>query len=276
MQNHQSQRAAADDGHRVAGMRMRVFESMHRAGQRLGQRGVLQRHMVGNVQRVLGHDARGNANELGISAVVEEQVVAEVLLAARTEIALSAGGGVERHHAVAGSKTRDSLAGLDDGSRQLVAKQRRRHNHARMVAAAEDLQVGAAGERRADADNQLTRPGLGNRHLLNANIFAAVEDCGLHGAATVQQRVFNRFAAQADGGFDLLAAFDHHRLDRVEADLNHRLDSIEAALDDFLDLLAAPFDNRLDRLAAPEDRGFYRACHRTPPALPRRRAQAQS
>jgi hypothetical protein len=77
--------------------------------------------------------------------------------------------------------------------------------------------------------------------------------------------VLDRFAAQADGGFDLLAAFHHHRLDGIEADLNHRIDSIEAPLDDFLGFLAALFDNRLDGLAASEDRGFYRACHRSPP-----------
>ena len=77
--------------------------------------------------------------------------------------------------------------------------------------------------------------------------------------------MLDRFAAQADGGFDLLAAFHHHRLDGIEADLNHRIDSIEPFLDDFLGFLAAFFDNRLDGLAASEDRGFYRTCHRYPP-----------
>jgi ribosomal protein L35 len=189
---------------------------VHRAGQRLGQRRVLQRHVVRHMQRILGHDAGRDADELGIGAVVEEQIVAEVLLAALAEIALAAGGGVERHHAVAGGKVRDSLAGLDHRSRQLMAKQRRRHDHARMIAAAKDLQVRAAGERRAHADNQLAGPGLGNRHLLDADILASVEDRGLHGAAAVQERVLDRFAAQADGGFDRLAAFDDHRLDGVE------------------------------------------------------------
>ena len=170
----------------------RILEAMHGAGQRLSQRRVLQRHVFRHDECVLGDDARGNADELGIGAVVEEQIVAEILLAARAEIAFAAGRGVERHHAVAGREIRDAFAGFDNRSRQLVAEERRRHDHARMIAAAKDLQVGAAGERRAHADDQFAGCGLGNGNLLDANIFAAVEDCGLHGAAPVQKRVARR------------------------------------------------------------------------------------
>ena len=106
VQNHQAQRAAADDRDGVAGMRPRIFKSVHGAGQRLGQRRVFQRNVVGNMQRVLGDDARRNANELGIGAVVEEQIVAEIFLAALAEVALAAGRGVERDDAVAGSEIR--------------------------------------------------------------------------------------------------------------------------------------------------------------------------
>ena len=265
MKNHQSQRAAADNGHRVAGMRVRVFKAMHRACQRLSERRVLQRHVVWDVKGILGHDASRNANELGVGAVVEEQIVAEVLLAASAEIALTAGGGIERDYAVAGNKARDSLAGLDNGSRQLMAKEGRRHDHARMVAAAEDLQVSAAGERRADADDQLTGPGLGNRHALYANILASVEDRGLHRCAAVEKHVLDGHAALVDGGFDLLAAFDDHRLDCIQAYPNDRLDCIQAPLDNVLDLFAAFFDNSLDGLTASEDHVLYCVRHRTPP-----------
>ena len=157
-----------------------------------------------------------------------------------------------------------------------MAKQRRRHDHARMIAAAKDLQVGSAGQRRAHAHNQLARGGLWDRHLLDANIFAAVEDCGLHGAAPAEKRVLDGLAAQADGGFDRLAAFADHRLDGIQADFDDRLDCIQASLDDVLDLLAALFDYGFDRLAATEDRVFHRACHRVPPNAPLRRVQAQS
>ena len=146
-----------------------------------------------------------------------------------------------------GAKSVDALAGLDYGSRLLMAKERGRNDHARVIAAAKDLEVGAAGERSAHLDDQLARRGLGNGDLLDADIFAPVEDGGLHGAAPVEERVLDCLAAQADGGFDLLAAFDDDRLDGIQAGFDDRLDSIQAALDDVLDFLAALFDNRLRR-----------------------------
>ena len=80
MQNHQPQRAAANYGHCIAGTRARVLKSMHCASQRFGQRRVLQRNVIRHVKRILGHDAGRDAYELGIGAVVEEQIVAEVFL----------------------------------------------------------------------------------------------------------------------------------------------------------------------------------------------------
>jgi hypothetical protein len=67
-----------------------------------------------------------------------------------------------------------------------MAKERGRHDHARVIAAAEDLEVGSAGERRAHADDQLAGAASGTGTLLDADIFAAVEDRGLHGAAAVR------------------------------------------------------------------------------------------
>ena len=57
VENHQPQRPAADDGDGVAGARMRVFKAVHGAGQRLGERCVLQRHVIGNDEGILGDDA---------------------------------------------------------------------------------------------------------------------------------------------------------------------------------------------------------------------------
>jgi len=67
--------------HRIAGARARVLEAMHRTGQRLGA----PRAPAGRdryMERILCRDARRNADELGVSAVIEEQIVAEILLRA--------------------------------------------------------------------------------------------------------------------------------------------------------------------------------------------------
>jgi hypothetical protein len=156
-----------------------------------------------------------------------------------------------------------------------MTKEGRRHDHARMIAPPEDLQVSAAGERRADADNQLTGPGLGDRHGLDANVLTSVEDRGLHRGAA-EKHVLDGHTALVDGGFDLLAALDDHRLDCIQACSNDRLDGVKASFDDVLDFFAAFFDNRLDRFAAPEDHVLYGVCHRTPSTLRRRQAQVQS
>src|ERR1022692_3826645 len=137
--------------------------------------------MIGNVKCVLGDDARGNADELSISAIVEKKIVAEVLLAAFAEEALPAGRGVQRNNTIAGRKTGDSFASLNNRTRQLVAKQGWRYDHARMVAATKYLQIRATSEGGANAHNEFSRQRLRDRHSLDANIFAAVEDCGFHG-----------------------------------------------------------------------------------------------
>jgi len=105
-------------------MRVRILKAMHSAGQRLSQRGVFQGHMIGHMKSIFGHNTRRDANELGIGTVVEEQLVAKILLPTLAKIASAAGSRVERDNAVAVGKTGDALASLDDGSGQLVAKKR--------------------------------------------------------------------------------------------------------------------------------------------------------
>ena len=124
---------------------------------------MLQRYMVWDVKGILGHNAGRNANELCVGAVVEEQIVAEIFLAASAEIALAAGGGVERDYAVAGSKARDSLAGLDDGSRQLMAKEGRRRalcEHPRVRGGPQPSSSCGRGEARSRRSS-----GLGGRRI---------------------------------------------------------------------------------------------------------------
>ena len=238
-------------------MRARIFKPVHRAGQRLGQRGMLQRNVIGNTERVLGDDARRNANEFGIGAVVEQQVVAEVLLAALAEVALPAGRGVERHDAVAGRKSVDSLAGLDHRAGQLVPEQRRRHDHARVVAAPENLEVRSAGQGGAHLHDQFARSSVGYRNALDANVFAPMEDGGLHGGAAVVDGALHRGPAVMDDAFNGCPAVKERVFNRGAAMLDRRLNRGTAML-----------DRGFNRGAAALDRAFHRAWHQAPPTLP--------
>ena len=70
-------------------------------GQRLDQSGVLIAQVIRNHIRILLHDARRNADEFGISAVIEQQIFAEILLSPPAEETITAGSGIRRDHALA-------------------------------------------------------------------------------------------------------------------------------------------------------------------------------
>ncbi len=91
-------------------------------------------------------------------------------------------------------------------------------------------------------------------------------------ACAAEKHILDGLAAEVNGGFDLLAALDDHRLDGIQACFNDRLDCIQASLDDVLDLFAAFFDNssrrscgrggsRLSR-CSPSDSSYSRSCSR--------------
>ncbi len=65
---------------------------------------------------------RGNGDVFGVGSVVEEQVVAEVLLIAAAEVAVVAGGGIEGDDAVADAESGDGGADFVDNSGKLVAE----------------------------------------------------------------------------------------------------------------------------------------------------------
>jgi hypothetical protein len=61
-----------------------------------------------------------------------------------------------------------------------MPENRRRHYHPRMIAALEDLQIRAAGERGLDSQADFAGFERGRRDILNLDIFPAEQDCGFH------------------------------------------------------------------------------------------------
>jgi hypothetical protein len=62
-----------------------------------------------------------------------------------------------------------------------VAEDGGRHDHFRVIAAFENLEVGAAGQRGLDADADFTRFQDARWDIFNLDIFLPVEDGGFHG-----------------------------------------------------------------------------------------------
>ena len=119
-------------------------------------------------------------NVLGVGPVIEKQVFAKIFLVFGTIETHAAGRGVQRHHAHALLEALDVGPDLFDDTCQFVAKQRRRHNHAGMVAPLIHLQIGAAGQGNLHLDQNFPFAQLGNRHLLDLYVLFAIEDRRCH------------------------------------------------------------------------------------------------
>ena len=126
------------------------------------------------------HDARRNADVLGVSAVVEQKIFAEILVAAFAIEALQTGSGIGRYNPLADTKIAHVLTDGYDITRQFMAKQGRRNDHAGVITTAKYFYVGATGERRLNAYQYVAIPNAGNGHGLDLQVLFAVEDGGFH------------------------------------------------------------------------------------------------
>ncbi len=180
LHEHQPDRPGADDGHRVADLHLGFVQPAQHAGQRLDHRGFFEAHVLRNGQHVGFNDAARNANVFGVSAVVEQQVFAEIFLVLGAVETHAAGRGVQRHHAHALLEAPDVGANFFDDAGQFVAKQRRRHDHARVIAALIDLQIGTAGQGHLHLDQHFPFVQRGDRHPFDFDVLFTVEDRRCH------------------------------------------------------------------------------------------------
>ncbi len=74
----------------------------------------------------------------------------------------------------------DARADFFDDSGEFVAEKRWRDDHARVVAALVDLQIGAAGERDLDFDQNLAITNARDWYFFDLQIFFAVQDGSGH------------------------------------------------------------------------------------------------
>ena len=79
---HQADRPAADDGDGIADFNAGLVQSTQHAGQRFDHGSFFKAYVRRNHQRVQVNNPPRNADVLGISAVVEQQVFAQIFLVA--------------------------------------------------------------------------------------------------------------------------------------------------------------------------------------------------
>ena len=177
---HQADGAETDNRHRIARARSRFLKTAHHACQRFHQRRVLIAHLFGNQVGVALHDAGRNADVLGVGAVVEKQVLAEILQAPLAEETLAAGRRIRRHHALPDREVLDVLTDSDDIARQFVPEHGRGHDHPGVVSAAEDLHIGAAGQRHLYPYQDVSAFNCGNSYRLYLQMLLAVKHSSHH------------------------------------------------------------------------------------------------
>jgi len=177
---HQPNRTQTDNGDGIAGAGSRFLKTAHDTRQRFHQGRILIADFVGNKVCIALHDARREADVLGIGAVVEEQVLAQILQAAVAEETLSAGRRIGRHHALPNREIRDSLANGDDIPRQFVPKHGRWHDHPSVVSTSEDFDIGAAGERHLYPYEDVSAFNCGNSYRLYLQMLLAVKHSSHH------------------------------------------------------------------------------------------------
>jgi hypothetical protein len=156
------------------------FKALEDAGERFDEGGVEVAEMGGDLVHVALYDAGGDADIFGVGAVVEEEVLAEILEATAAVETVEAGGGVGGDDALADVEALDVFADGDDVAGEFVAEEGRRDDHLGVITAAKDLDVGAAGKGSADAHKDIAFLYFRNGDLFHAHLFAPVEHSSLH------------------------------------------------------------------------------------------------
>jgi hypothetical protein len=125
-------------------------------------------------------DTAGDADVFGVGSVVKQEVFAKILLASPAEITCFAGGGIGSHYALTQRKSGDVFADGHYVSGQLMTEDRRRNNHARVVAALENLDIGPTGKRHLHFDEDVSPVDHRHGHRLYLQVFLAVENSSHH------------------------------------------------------------------------------------------------
>ena len=167
LHEHQSDGTSADNYHRVPDLNPGLVEAAQHTRQRFGHRGIFKAHIGRNHQHVGFDDALGDANVFGVSAVVEQQVFAEVFLMLGAIEAHLAGRRVQSDDAHAFLESVDPGAHLFDHSGQFVSEQCGRNDHAGVIAALVDLEVGPTGQGDLDLYENLAIANARDRDLFD-------------------------------------------------------------------------------------------------------------
>jgi hypothetical protein len=177
---HQSDGAQSDDGQAVARHRSHFFKAADDTRERFDERSILVADMARDEVRISFDDPLGDADEFGVGTVVEQQIFAEVLKTTTAEEAILTRSRISGNHTLSYRKPGDLIADGDDITGQFVTEHGRGDDHPGMVAATEDLNIGTAGQRRSNPNQDVSTLYCRNGYRLNLQMFPTVEHGSHH------------------------------------------------------------------------------------------------
>src|SRR5271157_3235094 len=139
LHKHQADRSATNHGYGVADLHSRFMQAAEHTGEGFGHRGILEGYIRRDNEHIGFNNAPRYPDVLGVSAIVEQQIFAEVQLVLGAIEAHAARRRVERDYAHALFKATHTQPDFLNRTRQFMPEQRRRNNHAGVIAALIDL-----------------------------------------------------------------------------------------------------------------------------------------
>ncbi len=157
-----------------------LLDGAQHAGEGFDEGRLVKSDFVGQDQQVLADDPLGDLDVLGVGAVDELKILAEVGQVPLAEEALVARARVGRDDPHPGGEAVHPVPDFLDDPGEFVAEDGRRDDHAGVESLPVHLQVGAAGQRRLDADQHFAATDARNRYLLDPDVALPVEHGGGH------------------------------------------------------------------------------------------------
>jgi hypothetical protein len=156
-----------------------VADSLHNAGERFRESGVPKGSVVLQTQEIALDETLGDGDRFSVCAIKEGEIVAKIFLLIAAIKALAARSRVGDNDPIAHSPGID-VRDFGNDSGHFVSKNGRRCDHAGVIAALENFEVGAASERRFDAQSHFAPGKRARLDLLDPQIFASVQHRRLH------------------------------------------------------------------------------------------------
>jgi len=126
-------------------------------------------------------DAGRDADELGICAVVEQEIFSEIHLATFAIKTVQTGCGIGRDNSLADVKACDGVTDCNHIPGEFMTKHRGRDDHAGVISTAKDFDIGPTGERGANPHEDIARSDSWNWYPFELYVLLSIEYGREHG-----------------------------------------------------------------------------------------------